>query len=158
MKKIVLSLVFLAATLTASAQFEKGTKYVSARLSGLDMSYSDQQNFQLGIEAVGGYYLWDNVMATGEIGYKHTEQTDFFNIGIGARYSFVQNGVYLGAGVNYEHQNPNFNNLYITPEVGYTFYVNHYVAIEPALYYKMSLNDFAHGSRVGLKIGASVYF
>ena len=41
---------------------------------------------------------------------------------------------------------------------GYTFYLNHYLAVEPAVYYKMSTNDFSDGSTVGLKIGLGFYF
>lgn len=50
------------------------------------------------------------------------------------------------------------NNIRIPIEIGYTFYLNHYLAIEPAIYSKMSLNNFSDGTEFGLKIGFSFYF
>lgn len=50
------------------------------------------------------------------------------------------------------------NNLRIPIEIGYTFYLNHYLAIEPAIYSKMSLNHFSEGTEFGLKIGFGFYF
>ena len=72
-----------------------------------------------------------------------------------------QNGLSLGALISYEHGH-NYNwktdNWFITPEIGYTFFLNQYLTIEPALYYKMSLNDFSDASTVGLRIGLGWYF
>ena len=38
------------------------------------------------------------------------------------------------------------------------FFINKFITIQPAIYYKMSTNDFGGGSTVGLKIGAGFYF
>ena len=46
----------------------------------------------------------------------------------------------------------------IPVEVGYAFFLNRHVTIEPALYYKMSLHDFSGNSTVGLRIGFGYYF
>jgi hypothetical protein len=48
--------------------------------------------------------------------------------------------------------------LRIPVEVGYAFFVNKNITIEPAVYYKMSLADFSDNSTVGLKIGFGFYF
>lgn len=50
------------------------------------------------------------------------------------------------------------NNIRIPIEIGYTFYLNHYLAIEPAIYSKMSLNNFSDGTEFGLKIGFGFFF
>lgn len=50
------------------------------------------------------------------------------------------------------------NNIRIPVEIGYTFYLNHYLAIEPAIYSKMSLNNFSDGTEFGLRIGLAFYF
>ena len=50
------------------------------------------------------------------------------------------------------------NNLHIPLELGYTFYLNHYVAIEPQVFYKVSINDFTRGSEIGLRLGLGYYF
>lgn len=62
---------------------------------------------------------------------------------------------YYGEPVAYTHKS---NNLSLALEAGYCFYLNHYMSIEPAVYYNMCLNDFSDGSRVGLKLGLGFYF
>lgn len=52
----------------------------------------------------------------------------------------------------------NVHNIRIPIEIGYTFYLNHFLAIEPAVYSKMSLNHFSEGSEFGLKVGLGFYF
>lgn len=158
MKKLMLSLLLMAATLTASAQFQKSTKYVSASLSGLNLSYSSQEKVNFGMDALGGYFVQDGWMIYAKMGYDHTRYTDNFSVGSGFRYYFLQNGIYLGCGLQYAHATKSVNNVHLTPEVGYAFYVNKFITIEPAVYYNMSLNDFADGSKVGLKIGLGFYF
>ena len=60
MKKIFIALLLAAVSLGASAQFEKGTKYVGASLTGLNISYSSGEKFGLGLEATGGYFFADS--------------------------------------------------------------------------------------------------
>ena len=57
MKKIMLSLLLLMAAVSANAQFEKGTTYVSASTTGLGLSYSSSEKFNFGMEFNGGYFL-----------------------------------------------------------------------------------------------------
>ena len=158
MKKIMLSLLLLKAAERANEQFEKGTTYVSASTTGLGLSYSSSEKFNFGMEFNGGYFLQKAWMLYGTLGYDHTRYTDHFQIGAGGRYYFTQNGVYMGIGLQYEHATKSINNVQLCPEVGYAFFVNHFITIEPAVYYHMSLNDFSDGSKVGLKIGLGFYF
>lgn len=158
MKKLMLSLLLAVMAVGANAQFDKGTKYVSASASGLGLSYSSSEKFTLGLEATAGYFIQDAWMLYGQLGYDHTRYTDNFQLGVGGRYYFTQNGVYLGLGLKYGHATKSINNLFLCPEVGYAFYVNRFITIEPAVYYNMSLNDFSNGSKVGLKVGLGFYF
>lgn len=158
MKKVMLSLLLLVATVSASAQFEKNTKYVSASATGLGLSYSSAEKFTLGLDVTAGYFIKKAWMLYGKVGYDHTRYTDNFQIGAGGRYYFTQNGIYLGLGLQYAHATKSINNLHLCPEVGYAFYINRFITIEPAVYYNMSLNDFADGSKVGLKVGIGLYF
>lgn len=158
MRKFILFLFLAVATVTANAQFEKGKKYVSASFSGLELSYSSNQKFRLGINVTGGYFISDCLMLRGEVGYEHTDDIDNVSIGAGARYYFDQCGVFLGAGAEYVHFSPNDNDVRIPVEVGYAFFVNKFITIEPAVYYKMSLHDFGDNSTVGLRIGLGFYF
>ncbi|MBR2863373.1 MAG: outer membrane beta-barrel protein [Bacteroidaceae bacterium] len=158
MRKWMTCLLLLVATLSANAQFEKGKKFVGASLSGLNLSYSSSERFRFGVDAEAGYFLADCFMLKANVGYGHTEYTDDVRIGVGARYYFNQNGIYLGAGAEYNHFTPSNNDIMIPVEVGYAFFLNKHVTIEPAVYYKMSLHDFSDNSTVGLRIGFNYYF
>ena len=158
MKKIMLSMLLLLAAVSANAQFEKKTKYVSASATNLGLSYSSNEKVNFGFEFTGGYFVEKAWMLYGRIGYDHTRYTDHFQLGAGGRYYFTQNGVYMGLGLQYEHATKNINNVQLCPEVGYAFFINHFITIEPAVYYHMSLNDFSDGSKVGLKLGLGFYF
>lgn len=154
----MLSLLLLVMAASANAQFEKKTKYISASATGLGLSYSTNEKFTLGLSATAGYFVQTAWMLYGTVSYDHTRYTDNVLVGAGGRYYFTQNGVYMGLGLQYGHATKSINNLFLAPEVGYAFYVNHYITIEPAVYYNMSLNDFSNGSKVGLKIGLGFYF
>lgn len=158
MKKVLIALLFLMAGMQANAQFEQGKKYVSASLSGLGLSYSSNEKFRLGLDADAGYFVGDCLMVRANVGYEHTPHVDDVRIGAGARYYFLQNGIYLGAGAEYNHFTPSNNDLMIPLEVGYAFFLNRHVTVEPALYYKMSLHDFSGNSTVGVRVGFGFYF
>lgn len=160
MKKILLTLLLvLTCVLGAKAQFEEGTKYFSAQLSNLNMSFSEKYRFRLSMNLNTGVFLTDGWMLHGTIGYQHlANEADQFNIGAGLRYHFYQNGVTLGTGVEYVHASSSINDLRLPIELGYVFYLNQYLAIEPALYYKLSINDVSKGSEVGFRIGLGYYF
>lgn len=158
MKKILLVALLLATATTASAQFEQGLKYVGAYATGLDMNYSTKNKFRFGLGAEAGYFIMDHLMLKVDASYQHTDATDDFTLGAGARYYVTHHGFYLGAGAQYAHRSPNNNDVLIPIEAGYSFYFNDYISFEPALYYRMSVNDFGDGSTVGLKIGVGFYF
>jgi hypothetical protein len=73
------------------------------------------------------------------------------------RYSFVQNGLNLGCGLQFEHAGTAQNYIQLCPQFGYTFYLNNKVSIEPALYADLCMNDFKYGTSVGLKVGVGLY-
>lgn len=158
MKKIILSAILCIASVVGKAQFEQGTKYVGASLTNFGMSYSSCEKFRFGIDATAGYFMFDNVMLKANVGYDHRPHFDDLSVGLGGRYYFDQNGMFLGGGLEYCHETKSYNDLRIPIEVGYCFYLNHYVSIEPSAYYKMSLNDFSDKSAVGLRIGFGLYF
>ncbi len=159
-----LAVALLAMTsLGASAQFTKHTSYLNTSLTGLNLSYGKDQKVTFGMQATGGYFLEDGWMIYGRLGYDHQfvkDAPDVNNVkvGVGGRYYIVQNGLYLNLGMQFEHRAPNFNYLQMTPEVGYCFYVNQFLSIEPAVYSDICLNKFSDGSTVGLKIGLGFYF
>ena len=102
MKKIAFVLVALMVSVAANAQFEQGKKYISTSLSGLNLSYSGSEKGHLALQAKGGYFFMDNLLATAQVGYETQKDiSDFVTLGVGGRYYIVQNGIYLGAGVKY---------------------------------------------------------
>ncbi len=161
----------------SNAQFEKGTKYLNASLSGLNMSYSKENRFNLGVNASAGYFLDDAWMLLGGATYEYSYNSGhnhLFSLGAAGRYYIRQNGLYLGLGAKYEYRINEFNydgikenatlhtehgrgNIYFTPEVGYCFYLNHYISLEPSVYYDISLNHFSDFSRVGIRLGVGIY-
>lgn len=158
MKKALLAVAIAFVCVGAQAQFTAGTMYVGASASDLGLSYSSSEKFRFGVNAMAGYFLFDGLMLNAELGYNHTREVDDFTAGANARYYFVENGIYLSAGGQFVHYTHNSNDVQIPIEVGYAFYLNHYVTIEPAVYYKMSLDDFSDKSTVGFKIGFGYYF
>ena len=149
MKKIVMLIAFMAFALSGYSQFEQGKYYVGASLTGLDLSYSGAENFNIGLDLKGGYLLADDWMITAQAGIQHSGNDDVANsysIGIGGRYYIVQNGLYH-----------NYNDLMPGIEVGYAFFLNRTVTIEPAVYYDQSFKNHSDFSKIGLRIGVGVY-
>ena len=159
MKKL-LTLVLLIVTSwsVASAQFEQGTKYVGASASGFGLSYSSNEKFRLGLDATAGDFIADCLMLQATAGYEHKQHLDDVRIGAGARYYFDNCGIYLGAGAEFNHFTKNNNDLMIPLTVGYAYFINQYLTIEPSVYYKMSLHDFGGNSTFGVSIGLGFYF
>jgi hypothetical protein len=159
MKKLLLAVLLTVATTSAFAQFEKGTKYVGASLTGLNLAINDRQHLSFGLDAKAGYFIKDYWMVEGTFGW-HTSRTHLDRCQIGAklRYAQVENGLYYACGLKYLHERKSFNDLQLTPELGYCYYLNHYISVEPAIYYDMSLTNFSKKSEVGLKVGIGIYF
>lgn len=182
MKKFFVLLLAIAGTLTANAQFEKGTFYGDISLTGFGIGYS-HNDFAIGIGTGLGYYVRDGWMLGGRAGYSHCGSDRGYIQGL-FRYSFKSNGLNLGCGLQYEHAGQYTCNQVISvtdptdpsrtieqtvpvacggdyfqicPQVGYTFYVSHYLAIEPAIYADICLNDIKYGTNFGLKIGIGLY-
>lgn len=158
MRKLLMTLLFCTAALGVKAQFDKNTAYFSTSLTGVGLSYSNQEKFTLGVDVLGGFFVEQSWMLFGRFGYNHTHEADDVTIGAGMRYYISQNGLYLGSALQYQHLFKNINNVQICPEVGYTFFLNRFVTLEPSVYYNISLNNFSDGSKVGLRIGFGFYF
>ena len=156
---MILGLLMAITTLSAKAQFEQGTTYLNTSLTGLNMSYGKATKFSFGLDATGGYFLEDGWMVYGRFGYNHPgPDANTAKVGVGGRYYIEQNGLYLNLGLQYERAFGDQNFFQLTPEIGYCFYLNHYVSVEPAVYYDLCLNKFSEGSKVGLKVGFGFYF
>ena len=159
-KKLIAMAVALMATLTASAQFEQGKVYVGGSLTGLNLKYSGSDKLSLGTHAMAGYFVSDDVMLYGQAGYDHSGNkavSDRFSAGIGGRYYIEQNGIYLGANCKFVHGGKKYNDVMPGVEVGYAFFLNNSVTVEPALYYDQSFKNHKDYSTIGLKLGVGIY-
>jgi len=133
--------------------------YIGTSFDGAGISYSETTKFALGIGANAGYMFARDWMAIGEAGFNYSNK-DLQELYISGkcRYFIEQNGLFLQGGVKYLHKVGGYNDLQLTPEVGYCYFLNGNLAIEPSVYYDMSLSDFSDKSRFGVKIGLGWYF
>ena len=69
MKKIMIALAMLTMTLAANAQFEKGKKYISASLTGLNLAYNGNQDLTFGFQTKGGCFIEDCWQLNAMVGY-----------------------------------------------------------------------------------------
>ena len=122
-------MLLVLASVNANAQFEKGTQYGNTFLSGLGIGYNGTDKFNFGFGGDYGYFIQDNWMLRGGAAYQHVDEYNAFKLNLGA-----------------------------VPEVGYCFYLNHYISIEPSVYGDLCCNDWSNGSGFGLKVGVAVYW
>jgi len=166
MKKLLATLVLLAATTLAHAQFEQNKWYFNAAVTNLGLSYSGSEELRLGGQVTVGTFLFDNIslLLNGEgVYHKLGERSATF--GVGGRYYFSQNGIYLGTGVKFRHYEyrsdgeniADFTDGLWSFEAGYSFFLSRTVTIEPAIYYDLSFKD-SYYSKVGFKLGFGLYF
>lgn len=160
MKKLLVLMAFITASLSSFAQFEQGKYYIGGSLTGLDLSYSGLEELNLGVEAKAGYLFTDNWMVTAQAGFNHSGNdnvADSFNVGIGGRYYIIQNGLYLGLNAKLIHANHNYNDVMPGLEVGYAFFLSRTVTVEPAVYYDQSFKNHSDYSKIGFRLGIGVY-
>ena len=161
MKKLFISLCLLIVAISASAQFERGKVFVNTSLTGLDLSYNKSSKGHFGVEAMGGYFLLDNIALTGNICMDLGDAVDAYSFGVRGRYYFENNGIYIGAmlkDTSYSFKEAsNDNDFAIVGEAGYAFFLSRTVTIEPAIYYSQSFTDNDY-TQFGLKVGFSFYF
>lgn len=159
MKKFFLIIAVFVTTLQAHAQFEVGKAYLGASLSGLNLKYNGANDFQFGLNGQAGLFMADDLLVYGQLGYDHTGSPNFndFRLGAGGRYYIEQNGIFLGANVNYCHSTGHYNDVKPAIEIGYAFFVSRDITIEPAIYYEQSFKNHSQYSTVGLKIGLGIY-
>lgn len=161
MRKKILAMAMALLTATgAYAQFEKGKVYVGASLTGLNMKYNGSDKFSFGIQAQGGYFVANDILLHGTVGYDHSGAdgvVDKLTLGVGGRYYIEQNGIFLGVNCKYMRAGREFNDFMPGVEVGYAFFVNNSVTIEPAVYYDQSFKNHSDYSTIGLRVGVGVY-
>lgn len=157
MKKIIVIAAMLAATMTANAQFESGNKMISASVSGFDLSYNSETSMHLNVAAKAGLFIADNWMLNGVAGLEKAgkDAKSMFTVGAGLRYYIQNNGLFGGVNAKACFSS-GYSDIMPGAELGYSFFLNDKVAIEPSVYYNMSFKSFSQRSTVGLQVGLSV--
>ena len=164
MKKLFVMMIGLMAAVSVNAQslksdtpFTEGKVYVGASFSSTDLSYSGSTKGHLGVQGKLGYLFADNLMGLAQVSYdKNTDVPYSISMGAGGRYYIEQNGLFLGASAIYRHHS-GFDDLLPSVQLGYSFFINRTVTIEPELYYEQSLKNHKDYSTVGLRIGIGIY-
>ena len=169
MKKTILSLVCAVFALASNAQsftqpsldrppFGEGKFYVATALSGLDFKFTDCEKWNMDLSAKVGYLFADNWMVTAQVGYDWRQKSsNALTAGAGLRFYIEENGLYVGGGANYVHKWHDYDDFMPTVQLGYSFFLNRTVTIEPELYYNQSFKDNDY-SGFGLRIGFGIYF
>ena len=165
MKKTILTMVCaLMFALAGNAQtqdrlpFAKDKVYAAASLSGLDLNWNKNQKWHMDMNLKGGYLFEDDWMITANVDYDWNKTgSKTLMTGAGLRYYIEQNGLFLGAGANYLH-NFAYDDFMPTVQLGYAYFLNRTVTIEPELYYNLSLKDHTEYSGFGFRIGIGIYF
>ena len=166
MKKFFALFLGLMAAVSVNAQylndsktpFTQGKYYIAASASGLDLNYSKSSDWSLNIEAKAGLLFLDNWMVLGVLDYNNVSNGSLVttDLGVGARFYFEQNGIYIGGIAKYAHSK-GFNDFQPEGHVGYAFFLNRHVTLEPELYYKHSFKDNDY-SGFGLRLGFGYFF
>lgn len=155
-------MVLLVFTVAAQAQFEEGKWLIAPSTTGLGLSYSGNEKTKVAFQMEVGSFLADNVALLVNAGVDYTDNaTDLTTVGAGGRYYLASNGLYFGANLKYYHYNyvggKRDNDASLGAEIGYAFFLNGKVTVEPAVYYNQSLTDHDY-NKVGLKLGFGIYF
>ena len=171
MKKILMSAIALMMAISVNAQkylndpttpFSQGKAYLGASLSGADLSYSGITKGHLGLQAKAGYFFADNLMGLAQLSYDNTVKKEgnpatTLSLSAGGRYYIQQNGLYLGASAIYKHLGKNLDDFLPSIQVGYSFFINRTVTIEPEIYYEQSFKNHKDYSTIGLRVGIGIY-
>jgi len=162
MKKTMLMAVLLVLTVSAVAQspFREGKWFINPSITGFDLSYSKNTKMHLGLDLQAGAFIIDDFALIVGLGAEAEKDYNRYSAGVGARYYFSSTGFFVGAGFDlsrysiHKAKNTYFD---VKTEVGYAFFLNKNITLEPSVYYKWNTKD-SDLSKFGLKIGFAMYF
>lgn len=162
-RKFLLAFILLISCFNvAHAQFEEGKWYLNTSLTGLDLSHSKYEGTNFGFQVATGTFVLDNLSILVNFKGEYVENgMDETSVGAGARYYLSSCGLYGGLGLAYKHLSNSVNRkdlVCLTPELGYVFFLNGTITVEPAVYYDLSFSNCSEYSKLGFKIGFGFYF
>jgi hypothetical protein len=171
MKKLMMAAISLMMAMNMNAQtylndsrtpFEEGKFYLNAACSGASLAYSKASEWQLGINAKAGYFIFDNLMGVGVVDFNTIGSGDntTTQLGAGARWYFDTIGIYVGGIAKYTYNKQGdyaINDFRPEFNAGYAFFLNRNITFEPEAYYEHSFKNSDY-SGFGVRIGLSIYF
>ena len=152
--------IVIAAFLTAGTTLAQRTFFINANVSELNMSFTDGTSINL--NGNGGWFLADNFALVGGIGlHSYSNEgysTSTFGLNAGGRFYFA--GDFFAEGlVNLSKAKDMRGRTGLTLGVGYAYFLNDYVALEPKFNAVVPIAPDEGGStRFGISCGISVYF
>jgi len=160
-KRILFLLTALTLSMASFAQFEQGKTYINGNISGLNAKFNGSDKWKIDLGFRGGYMVEDSWMLMGELDYNYRKyEPKTFALGAGVRYYIAENGLYLGAGAkfaNHSFDGESTSDFLPNIQIGYVFFLNKSVALEPEFYYEQSLKDHSNYSNVGFRVGIGVF-
>ncbi len=161
MKKLMfLSVCLFLFSLSAHAQFEKGTWIINPSITGVGFSVSKAEKAQFGLGVKAGNFLADGIALMLEGGADWSKPRSVYALGVGGRYYFNKTGVYLGAGLRLDRARykggDHHTEFGLGIDAGYAFFISKTVTLEPAVYYNWCFNQ-GDMSKFGIKLGFGIY-
>jgi len=140
----------------AFGQIEKGAWLFSGGSNLGNTSFSQSgggSSSAFNLDLKGGYFFMDNLAAGALLNLLSYSGSSTTGIGLFARY-YVQGKFFLGAGFqSWSTSGGGGSTTQIPVEVGYAFFVNNAIAVEPGL----KLTTFSGGSTFNIGIGFTVF-
>lgn len=182
MKKIILSLVAIAAFGVANAQekneggqtskgkwlIEANTGFGAITGANTSLGYSSQGDLkQMSIGAEGGYFVMDNLAVKVGLGYNSadngTTDASGFAYKVGAKYYIMGNIPvqvdYTGASGDLYDFGGDETPSYLGVQAGYAVFLGENVSIEPGIRYNASMNDkYTEDGQFQLQVGFALHF
>lgn len=156
-KKLISLLAVLLMSVASYAQFESGKFYGGLSVTGLDISYNKADKWNVGIGGQLGYMFEDCWMVLANLDYSYQNEHSNLAIGPAVRYYIAANGIYLGAGTKFVHHLCSVDELMPHLNVGYAFFLNRTMVLEPEIYYNHSFKNHDY-SGIGFKLGLGIIF
>ncbi len=137
---VLLTSVLSAQDTDMTSLYNKGRWILGTQLGGsfsiVSVKDSEDNLTQLNIELDGGYFVMDNLAVGLVSGFTHTKLGDTdnsnFHIGPFARY-YTNMNLFFGAGYLYSSTKDSEDFGTIPVEIGYAYFFNRYLALEPAI-------------------------
>jgi hypothetical protein len=160
-KRLILMMMTLLLSVSSFAQFEKGKTYFSTGFSSASLTYTGSERWKLDLGVKGGYMLEDCWMGLVQGEYSdHKYEPKALSLGVAVRYYLAENGIFLGAGVNYYHhsfEGESHSDMMPTVHVGYAHFLGKSVTVEPEVFYNQSLKNHGEYSKLGFRLNLGIY-